>query len=127
MTLVAAPASPLFASIPRLTASRVAGLQDFFTHYKPDVSPAKSCESEDSAVSLSSATADADQQRAIKDLVNDRDNLTEKKIESSSLQVRFFLKINNLFSCQESSVYALPPLPDLSSSEMVSGQVVKEN
>ena len=46
VTLVAAPTSPLFTSIPQLTALRVAGLQDFFTYYKPDTSLAKSYESQ---------------------------------------------------------------------------------
>jgi len=50
--------SPLFASIPLLTASRIAGLQDFFTHYKPDASPSKSCETEASVRSLSSSASD---------------------------------------------------------------------
>ena len=57
--MVVAPVSPWFASIPQLTASRVAGLQDFFTHYKPDTSPAKSCESQASvATTVSLSTSD---------------------------------------------------------------------
>ncbi|CAH3185389.1 unnamed protein product [Porites evermanni] len=59
VTLVAAPVSPWFASIPTLTASRVAGLQDFFTHYKPDASPNKTCGSQASVTSTSlSSTSD---------------------------------------------------------------------
>ena len=59
VTLVAAPVSPWFASIPTLTASRVAGLQDFFTHYKPDASPNKACGSQASGTSTSlSSTSD---------------------------------------------------------------------
>jgi len=59
VTLVAAPVSPWFASISTLTASRVAGLQDFFTHYKPDASPNKTCGSQASVTSTSlSSTSD---------------------------------------------------------------------
>lgn len=58
VTLVVAPVSPLFASISQLTASRVAGLQDFCTHYKPVTSPAKSCDSEASVTNVSSSTTD---------------------------------------------------------------------
>ena len=59
VTLVVAPVSQLFASIPQLTACRVAGLQDFFTHYKPDQSPAKSVGSEAStSTTLSSSVSD---------------------------------------------------------------------
>ena len=56
VTLVAAPVSPWFASIPTLTASRVAGLQDFFTHYKPDASPNKTASV--TSTSLSSTSDD---------------------------------------------------------------------
>ena len=56
VTLVAAPVSPWFASIPALTASRVAGLQDFFTHYKPDASPNKTASV--ASTSLSSTSDD---------------------------------------------------------------------
>ncbi|XP_078351038.1 uncharacterized protein LOC144635803 isoform X1 [Oculina patagonica] len=58
VTLVVAPVSQLFASIPQLTAGRVAGLQDYFTHYKPDQSPAKSVGSEASTTTLSSSVSD---------------------------------------------------------------------
>ncbi|XP_078351085.1 uncharacterized protein LOC144635840 isoform X2 [Oculina patagonica] len=58
VTLVVAPVSQLFASIPQLTACRVAGLQDYFTHYKPDQSPAKSVGSEASTTTLSSSVSD---------------------------------------------------------------------
>ena len=58
VTLVVAPVSGFFASIPQLTTSRVAGLQDFFTHYKPDQSPTKSVGSETSSTTLSSSVSD---------------------------------------------------------------------
>lgn len=58
VTLIVAPVSQHFASIPQLTTSRVAGLQDFFTHYKPDQSPAKSVGSEASTASFSSSASD---------------------------------------------------------------------
>lgn len=58
VTLVVAPVSQLFASIPQLTACRVAGLQDYFTHYKPDQSPAKSVGSEASTTTLSSSVSE---------------------------------------------------------------------
>lgn len=58
VTLVVAPVSECFASIPQLTTSRVAGLQDFFTHYKPDQSPTKSIGSEASSTTLSSSVSD---------------------------------------------------------------------
>lgn len=53
VSLIVAPVSERFASIPQLTVSRVAGLQDFFTHYKPDQSHANSVGSEPSNISLS--------------------------------------------------------------------------
>ena len=56
--MVVAPVSQLIASITRLTASRVAGLQDYFTHYKPDQSPAKSVGSEASTTTMSSSISD---------------------------------------------------------------------
>ena len=58
VTLVVAPVSEFFASIPQLTTSRVAGLQDFFTHYKPDQSPIKSTDSQASSTTLSSSVSD---------------------------------------------------------------------
>jgi len=58
VTLVVAPVSGFFASIPQLTSCRVAGLQDFFTHYKPDQSPTKSVGSEASSTTLSSSVSD---------------------------------------------------------------------
>lgn len=56
LTLVVGPVSPMFASIPRLTASRVAGLQDFFTHYKPGTLSIDSGNSGSSVPILSSAS-----------------------------------------------------------------------
>lgn len=53
VSLIVAPVSERFASIPQLTVSRIAGLQDFFTHYKPDQSRANSVGSEPSNISLS--------------------------------------------------------------------------
>lgn len=58
VTLVVAPVSEFFASIPQLTTSRVAGLQDFLTHYKPDQSPTKSTDSQASSTTLSSSVSD---------------------------------------------------------------------
>lgn len=34
VTLVVAPVSPMFAAVKQLTTSRIAGLQDFFAHYR---------------------------------------------------------------------------------------------
>lgn len=53
VSLIVAPVSEHFALIPQLTVSRIAGLQDFFTHYKPDQSHANSVGSEPSNISLS--------------------------------------------------------------------------
>ena len=94
----------------------MAGLQDFFTHYKSDTSPTKSFESEASATTLMSSTSD---DRAAKDPLtlppvvsspakscesevtcavatlmsstsDEPANLVDDKIASSSLQVRKF-------------------------------------
>ena len=97
VTLVVAPVSPLFASfasaIPQLTASRVAGLQDFCSHYKPDTSTVKCSESEATDRTLSPSSTD------------DNANLEENAITSpASLQVTavrklFFITNTTLDQC----------------------------
>ncbi|XP_020603397.1 uncharacterized protein LOC110042374 [Orbicella faveolata] len=96
VTLVVAPVSECFASIPQLTTSRVAGLQDFFTHYKPDQSPTKSIGSEASSTTLSSSVSD--------DLVKDL------RVHSAipSGECFFFSKHHNLNSVSRCPVDGKP-------------------
>lgn len=50
VTLVVGPMSSLFAPVSWLTASRLAGLRDFFSHQKFDTSSVKTCQAETSVI-----------------------------------------------------------------------------
>ena len=51
VTLVVVPMSSLFAPVSWLTASRLAGLKDFFLHQKFDTSTVKTCQAKSSVIS----------------------------------------------------------------------------